>query len=158
MTVTTFDRATALTVQAEMLAALQDVAKKHGLLILNGGGSIGTTECTFKFKTLVKDQKAAKDNAKEQFEQYAATFGYKKEWFGKTFRHGNTVYTISGVAPTRHVNPITARSPRGKEYVFSVYDVAMRFGDTSIPAPIPTLAQEIAAERRAERRMARHER
>ena len=158
MTITVFDRQTAITVQAEMLAALQDVAKKHGILILNGGGSINDTECTFKFKTMVTDRKAAVDSSKTEWEQYASIIGYKKEWFGKTFRHGNTFFTISGVAPTRRSNPIKAKNPRGKEYLFKLYDVAMQFGDTSVPAPIPSLAQEMAAEHRAMRRMARHER
>jgi hypothetical protein len=158
MTVTKFDRENATAVQADILAALQEVAQKHGLMFINSGGSIGTTECTFKIKAVVKDQKAAKDSAKEEFENYANIIGYKKEWFGKSFRQGNTIYTITGVAPTRDATPIKAKNPKGKEYLFRLYDVASQFGDKSVPMPMPTMAQEAAAERRAMKRMARYER
>lgn len=155
MTITVFDRPTYKAVQAEMLAALQAVAEKHGLRISDAGGTIGTTECVFKIKAAVTDRKAAADAAKVEWDKYAEVLGYKKAWFGKSFRQGNSIHTITGVAPTRAANPIKAKNARGKEYLFRLYDVAMALGDTSVPAPVPTLAQEAAFERRAMKRMAR---
>ena len=80
-------------------------------------GRITFTDTDFRGKLTVSCG-SADDAAEREFKKYAFRFGLDGSEFGKTFKHGRTSFTISGIKPKSHKYPILAKNARGTEYKF----------------------------------------
>ncbi len=108
------DRNTARQLSAEVEAALQAVADRHGLVVKMGGGKFDSNTYVPKveFKTADADS--------SEFEMFASSYGLDPEDFGKVFVYGpGDRYKITGVAPRNHRFPILVEKvDSGKGYKF----------------------------------------
>lgn len=111
------NRNTLQDLQTEMLAALADVAQRHGVKFGTAGGSIDPVRSILKISVTAADVKAAKETAKAQFKRYAVVYDAEPAWFDKTFTMRGSSYTISGIAPGRSKNCIQIRRADGKTFV-----------------------------------------
>lgn len=138
-TTITMSRQLLSTLRPEIEAAVQAVAKKHGVIINSGSGTfspdIGTATLRLDIAiaggaedgTKAKDIKAAAD-----WDAYAHTFGLKPEWKGKSFASGGHTYTIVGLEPRRHTRPVVAKRADGKSFIFPVDSVCLRMATVPV--------------------------
>lgn len=104
----TMNRRTVQVLDAEVRAALEPVAQKHGLTLSMRGG-FSSHECrltvTFELPAAVKEK--------------AALLGLGEEVVGKLFKYGTRTYRVTGLNPRAPSYPIEAeRVPDGKRFRF----------------------------------------
>jgi hypothetical protein len=122
-----FDKATARVFQKEALAALKPLAEKYGVTVTEAGGLIEPTRFTAKFDFKTADAGAkAVEQAQTDFRQYAQLFDLLPEDYGKTFKHGNHTFTITGLKLGAPKYSLTARRSDGKLFKFRAEDIAKR--------------------------------
>lgn len=115
------DKMKAKMMAADIAAALEAVAKKHGMTVELKGGSYDPTLGTYRPKVEFKSN----DSDRVEFERYAQMFGMKKEAFGHVFTdvRGNS-YKVVGIRPSASKRPVLATSMTdGKTYCFPGYVV-----------------------------------
>lgn len=129
--ITSFDRETLRQLQAQMLAALQNVCEPLGVQVKTAGGSFSEFEFTAKFKVAVTSTAAKESKASEHeatWNAYAPLYGLKPEWFGREFVSGQAKYKIVGFMPRRSKFPVLAqRVGDGKAMLFPVDAVQRKF-------------------------------
>jgi len=115
------DRKTVDLLRAEINAAIQAVADKHGLSLkaskaAYSNGTHGSV--TVEIATLGQDG-IVQDRAATDFKAMATFYGFQADDFGKTFTtpQGKT-FTIVGLRANARKTPIIGRSPEGKDYIF----------------------------------------
>jgi hypothetical protein len=117
-------------VEADILAALAKVGKKHNVTFGTKGGTYSTSGTAVDVFRITAIENSAsgqpRDIAREAFLDYIKqwdtpnTVGYlKKEWLDKTFRGGKHDYTIVGYAPSKK-NCIVTKRDDGETYFWSV--------------------------------------
>lgn len=117
-------------VEADILAALEKVGKKHNITFSAEGGkytSSGKAPDIFRISAIENTASGQpRDIAREAFLDYVkqwdtpSTVGYlKKEWLDKTFRQGKHDYTIVGYDPGKK-NCIVTKRDDGETYFWSV--------------------------------------
>lgn len=126
MTITTIDRQTCKLLAAEIEAALQTVAAKHGVKITSGGGTIGATEFVCKVQVTLTGE-AMDDAARAQFVKYAELYGLKPEYFGRTFTSGGKSYKVAGLALNRSAKPVKITRADGVAMITTVESVVRAF-------------------------------
>lgn len=112
----TLDKTTASQIGADVEAALQAVAEKHGLTLSYRGGTYDPTAGTYKPRI----QFTTSDGAENEFRQYATLYGLEADDFGREFKAGSRRFRISGLAPRSRTRPILAEEiGTGKTYKFT---------------------------------------
>lgn len=102
----TFDKISIDKIHREMEAALQPVAAKHGITIVQGGGNYGDLDATLKFRLRTHSETGETQEVLD-FKQYAGVFGVPAAALGQTITlsDGGT-YKVIGLAPRRRKFPV----------------------------------------------------
>lgn len=127
-TITKLDRPAVRKLQAEAEAALAAVAAKYGMLLNQGGGRFSDDRLAVKFEFAVAADApagtpAADMRAPADFARKAMLAGLPEDCFGKTFRCGNAVYTVTGINLSRPKYPVEGEGPQGGRYKFTLAQV-----------------------------------
>jgi hypothetical protein len=114
-------------VEADIIAALTKVSKKHNIMFEAKGGTYipsGNQPDIFRIAAVENTTSGApRDLAREAFVKFADSFGSpKKEWLDKTFHNGKHGYTIVGYAPNKRHGIVTKRDD-GKPFFWTVSSV-----------------------------------
>lgn len=109
------DKMLAATIGREALAALGEVARKHGLKVELKGGSFDPQAGTFGPKIVFKEE----DSEERVFRQWARLFGLDPDHFGRTFSANGAIYTVVGLRPSAQKMPVIVAG-RGKRYTMTV--------------------------------------
>lgn len=122
------DKKLVTAVLTDVRAALEVVAKKHGLGVVQRKSAYDMIIPKFELHLL--DKKAGAGIEQQLFERSAELLGLEKADFGKTFVASGKQYTISGMAPNpfRKSKPVIATRADGKRYVFGVESVNQFLG------------------------------
>lgn len=124
----------------DMLAALQDVAKKHGIQIKDKGGRFDPNggNATFKFEAaFLNAQGTAETRERTAFTRQAKFFNLKPEWLDMEFAFAGDDYKIIGLNTKAYKAPVLAiQSSNGKTYKFKAEHVEemMRAQHPTVPA------------------------
>lgn len=113
-------RDTAQLITNDVLAALDEVAKKHGVAFSNRGGNFSAENLTIRLEAAVvnPDGTVSTRNAKT-FEGLAPMYGLKPEWLNQTFVSGGNEFTIIGLNTRRSKNPVECRKTSNQKiYIF----------------------------------------
>ncbi|MFN0149595.1 MAG: hypothetical protein ACKVU1_02660 [bacterium] len=123
MTIAKMDRAAANALRAEIEAAAQAIAQKHGLDGLVKGCSYdGESTITFKIEmAIVGANGVAQTHEAADFERYAREFGVADHVrLGSTFVSRGRVHTVVGLHARGRKLPVLARDPDGGTFKFAV--------------------------------------
>lgn len=104
---------------SEIQAALDVVAKRHGLNVNVKGGTFDSTLGLFKPRIEFTEG----DTEEKMYRKFAPMFGINPDSFGASFRSTSGMMTISGFNPNAGRMPILARGENGKTYKFPVEQV-----------------------------------
>ena len=121
-----FDKPVLRSLRPELEQALADVCAKHGFTARIGSGSFSDFEC--KFQLILELDGAGEAKAKSDsstFELYAKSYGLEPTDLGKTFMVNGSLYTITGVSPSRPKFPIDGTRSDGKKFKFPALTVKM---------------------------------
>lgn len=124
----TFDKTNLRRLSADLQAALDAVAKQHGISIVLGSGRFSPTEYRAKITASTTLPANAEDRARKEFEEHAGAFFLKPSDYGQTFVIGGKQYTICGIKPKSRQYPVLGRNARGKVFKFAATDVLTWFG------------------------------
>lgn len=122
MTITRMDLAAANALRAEIEAAAQAIAQKHGLDGLVKGCSYdGQTTITFKIEmATVGTNGVAQTREAADFERYAREFGVAEHvHLGSTFDLRGRTHVVVGLHARGRKLPVLARDPDGGTFKFS---------------------------------------
>ena len=131
-------------VEADILAALEKVGKKHNITFGANGGtynSSGSREDVFRITAIENAASGQpRDIAREAFLAYIKQWdkpnlvGFlKKEWLDQTFRSGRHDYTIVGYDPGKK-NCIVTKCDDGETYFWAVSSIE-QLTKTATPTP-----------------------
>jgi hypothetical protein len=124
-----FDRTSAKMLGAEIEAALQDVARKHGIAIRRGHGTFDNSNFALKVECSVIDQGTGEAITREKrdFTAYATLYGLEPSDLGRQFEFRGHIYTITGLKTGASRFPILAeRGADGKTFKFPVDTIKAR--------------------------------
>lgn len=82
MAITKFDRSSCKLLSADIEAALQEVAARHGLTVSDAGGSFRETEYVAKMRFSVADPAALLAGEQIEFTRNSYAFGLKPKHYG----------------------------------------------------------------------------
>jgi len=113
----------------EIEASLKEMCAKHGISPKIGSMRFDAHTCkvTLELK-LDGASEVESEYEKKSFEIFASSFGLQATDFGKTFRQGNAVFTITGINPNRPKFPVSGVRSDGKSFKFPAYAVKMALG------------------------------
>lgn len=119
--ITSFDRDNWKMVAADIEKAVQSVAKKYGIILESGGGTISDVNGVFKLRVNIEGSTEA------AYRKHAKSYGLPEDGVGKTFidRRGRT-YTITGLDPYKKFPVVTVRDD-GRTIQFKTYAVKEYF-------------------------------
>ena len=127
MSITSFDRETVKNVRADMAAAMQEVAKKHGIKIQQAK-SVRFDEHGFGLRFEVKTSegdKAEETERKETVNQMAKMEGIDKPVFGVKFSLFDKTFSVIDYKPRNRKYPFIAKGDDGKQYKLSADHVRL---------------------------------
>ena len=113
----------------EMLKACQDVAARHGLVA--EAKEIAAIDLRWGFDLAFRvsvplPNGTALDPERLGFEALAEAFGLSAEGYGRQFSTGRETFRLTGIAPRRPKDPISAeRVPDGQGFKFTADQVAL---------------------------------
>lgn len=117
--ITHFDRPTLRMLNAEIEAALQSVADKHGISIKTGGASFTAQNYRLKLEVAIKDGNGdALTKQATDFQKHATQFGLSPDDFGREFVNRRSTFKIVGIAIGSWRYPILCENQNGKVYKF----------------------------------------
>ena len=97
--ITQIDRKTIRTLNAEIEAALQAIAQKHGVAIKTGNSSFTANNYTTKLSvSVVSGDGQVLSPEAEAYNRYKPIMGFSKD-LGDTFTQGRSTFTITGLKP-----------------------------------------------------------
>lgn len=100
-------------INADMLKALEAVAKKHNVSFSGAGGKFTEDSATLKIKVTLNSETGEKVFFAEEaasFKRNAARYGLKPSDLGKSFISGNQAFYIVGLKTSRPKYPIIAQT------------------------------------------------
>jgi hypothetical protein len=103
------DRDTVRAIMAEIEAAVQKVAQKHGLTVKASGASFKSSEMTPKLKLFAVNADGVSSevtSAARDFEVWGSIKGLQPAWLNKTFVAGRSEYKVVGFDKKRPKNCI----------------------------------------------------
>jgi hypothetical protein len=118
MAITKFNKTTCETLSAEVQAALQELAAKHGLTVVRGGGTFGDAEYTMKLKFAVTDKEVMEASERRVWNINCGIYDLLPTDFGAEITHGGVKYRATAITSSVKF-PIQARSDDGKTMRFS---------------------------------------
>jgi hypothetical protein len=123
----TMDRDLARNISAEMMEALKAVATKHGVEFRNKGGSLTSSNVTFRIEAaIVGATGVAETRERSDYPLYCQMYSLKAEWLDGTFTYAGNDYTIVGLNTRKHKNPVLVkRNKDGKSFVFPATTIKM---------------------------------
>jgi hypothetical protein len=113
-----FDKKNAAIIHDQIIRAIASIAAEHGATATKAGGTIDSSEVTFKIKFALATVDG-KSKAQADWDRYASGFGFKPEHFGMTFTTPEGEGKIVGINPSARKRPVVyelSRQP-GKHYV-----------------------------------------
>lgn len=120
-----FDKKNLAVIEKEIIAALADVAKRHGITVHFNGGRFEPLEANLKLvlKTTGDDGSTAEA---ERYNAHRGMYGLPplKTAFETMGRKGLDVFTIVGMHRTKDRSILAASKRDGKSYCFYPHDVA----------------------------------
>lgn len=118
-TIRKFDRPTCNALKADILAALQSVAAKHGLTVKSGGGKYDDVNYTAHVVFGVADTDAKSEHEQTEFRKWCGLFDLTPEHYLATFTSKGETFALHGFAPSRPKFPMRCtRLSDGTEMVF----------------------------------------
>src|SRR5208282_4789782 len=124
----TLDKAAVITLRAEIEAALQAVATKHGIVIKAGNGNYSGTNATLKLEISVVDASGLVVNKEvAAFQRVAVMYGFKPEDLGRSFTVRGKNFTLAGFDSKSRKFPILA-SCNGKMFKLEIDSVQRALG------------------------------
>jgi len=122
MKITSFDKSTLKTLQAEIEKALKPVAEKFGVGMKMNGGSYGPGAATLKVQVVpLNTDGTRKSEFEDSFKKYASTYGLKPEHLFAEITYGGNRYKIVGLNPNRYKMPLhVERVPGGKRFFIPI--------------------------------------
>jgi len=114
---THLDKHSIAQLQTEMEAALQGVAKKHGLVIAQAGGQYDPAgAATLRFSVAVRmTDGSVQSKERIAFNEFHKLVGLTPEDYGRTFTFGGRTYTVDGLTPSLKVH---TKRDDGRPYTF----------------------------------------
>ncbi len=116
-------------VEAEMIAACAQIARRHGLAAESLGVDSVDLRLGFAFGVRVSIPRAdgsVVDPDRMMFEALADMFGLAPEDYGREFTTGRERFRLVGLDPNRPKYPISAaRIPDGRRFKFPAENVAL---------------------------------
>lgn len=109
-------------IQAEMKAAADAIAKKHGLTVTSANGTYGNS-LAVKFEFSAVDASGERTDLADRFRSYASLYGIDPKHLGKTFTYGGNTYKLAGMRKMRASRRLDERcfviinTATGKEHV-----------------------------------------
>lgn len=116
MTIERIDRATARLLHEEAEAALQAIARKHGLDLKGKTTRYAEDTCKVSWEFIATVDGV--EPAKRRWNTYCAQFYLTPEDFGRTFTRGGRSYEVTGIKPRAKKYPVQAKDTTGKRYKF----------------------------------------
>lgn len=117
----------------DIISALADVSKKHGVDIRFGsGGKYNETNASLKLEiSCVQGDGTVITKEADAFKRHAYLYGFKPEDLGREFVSGGKRYKISGLNTKAHKMPVLATEVgTNRVFKFSEAIVLNRLGDT----------------------------
>lgn len=106
-------------------AEIEAVFKKYNIKIVGRSARVDASEGYYKFKIqfdTVQGVEVRNAQAENTFRRFAVSSGLNPDWFGKKFRMGNRVFTITGFNPRKHKKPVELEA-NGKNFCASAEQV-----------------------------------
>jgi len=124
----TLDRPAVKLIADDIMEALKAVAAKHNIVFSYKGGNFTASNCTYKVEAAVVGESGAVASREyEQYKQYCNMYNLKPEWLDQTFKLAGDTFTIIGLNPRKHKNPVLCKkASNGKTYIFTPDDVRLR--------------------------------
>jgi hypothetical protein len=131
MKMKTFTKQNLGQVREDLNKALEQVAKKHGIVLNVGNISYRDESFTAKLIALIPSENSNKEAGASRgsevkwevaFKKNAFLFGLKPEDLGKKVKHGSKEYTIVGMRPRARL-PLVLKRPDGTFAAFDVEEV-----------------------------------
>jgi hypothetical protein len=132
-TTMTLDRKIVNNITDDMTVAVQDVAKKHGVVIKFKSGTFSLTNATVKFTVDVIDAEKGVANSQERkdYQRLAAFHGLSPDWLDQAFTVSGAVYTVIGLRPRSYKFPVIVRRiSNGKLFKFPISTVKSAFSNS----------------------------
>ena len=131
MTITTFDKTNLRELRDDVTAALQEVARKHNIMIDMGGIRFGENEarCKLTMRSFggrvmtVADVKAGHKPEEIAVNEIAKRNGLPDNLFGRKVIYGGQTLTVVGAKASRHKYPFVVEGVRGGKYKMSVEQI-----------------------------------
>ncbi len=114
MSITQFNKSACNTVADEAMAALQEVATRHGLTLKREGGRFDTGSFTLKTTFVCTTE----GGIPADWARNAKLLGLEPSDFGKSFVSRGQTYTICGVKIRARKYPVLAKKADGGIYKF----------------------------------------
>lgn len=114
-----FNKSNLKTLRVDITAALDEVAKKHGIDLSIGNISFSANEFTTKLTAKGSDNKT--ENAEMDFQRGAIRIGIKSEAYGKHFTLGGDTFKLVGINTRAKKYPLLGiNGANGKTYKLPV--------------------------------------
>lgn len=121
--ITTLDKPTVLNLQNEMLTAMQAVAAKHGLTVINKGGTFSQTSTMMKFEVVTCGKTGEpQTREREDFKRLASVYGLQATDLDRTFVFNGSIFQVVGLK-FRTVSPVLCKRADGKVFKFYAANV-----------------------------------
>ena len=107
-----FNKSNCGVISKDILAAIQEVAAKHGINIRTGNGSFRDNNFTLKLEmATISEGGEIQTKAMQDFKDVCRRYGLVEEDLGRTFKCESTgkTYTIVGAKPRSYKYPILCK-------------------------------------------------
>ena len=114
----TKDKARLIT--ADVLAALGEVATKHGVTFAYKGGNFTEANLMMRIEAaVVQADGVVTTRTSEDYTNFCGMYGLSPNWLNQKFTSGGLEFEIVGLNTRRSKNPVEAKQTRnGKIYIF----------------------------------------
>jgi hypothetical protein len=137
-------------VKNDLIAAFNDIGRKHNIVLNMGTLSYNDLYFTVSLKGRFLDAQGTTEAAdKALWDFYAAKFGLKSEWFGKTITIGTHTYKIVGIAPKARKYPVIGEE-HGKKFKLTSAEVVIALAKPVFANPVLVEELKKAIERESE--------
>lgn len=111
-------------IRKEIVAALEEIAKRHGLRLGKAKATYNDTQIQLKVSIEAVDENGLSLNSWVTWQNNCETFGFKSTDFGREIKHNGTTYQIIGIQPSRKRTPIIGKEKIGGTIVGIPLEIA----------------------------------
>lgn len=113
-------------ISRDINAAIQSVAKKHGIKLSMNGGTYQSSNAVLKIKvSTISESGIVETKERISYIQNHKLYDLKREWLDQTFTNGGFVYKIIGLNTRAYKRPVLCERNDGKVYKLSAENVRM---------------------------------